>query len=480
MLYLLASLGAALLAFVVFQRRYLSNISDVPGPFIASFSRAWQLWRIIKGDIDRQCSALHEQYGPFVRISHTEVSVCHPDAVRKLLLDPLHKGDWYRVVALPDHRFQTPMSETDPKQHVLRTRNLAAGFALSHVIKTEPFIDDAILLLKKKLSGLAESKSQVHLDAWFNYLAFDVIGEVLFSQQFGFLEAGKDLGGSIANSKALTLYVTLAGFFQKLHRWTLGNPILSDKKLMPNQHIFDTTLRAIDARQNNPDVRKDVLSIWMKQREENPDKFSEKELYGCINMTVGAGADTVSASLQSFFYYLMRSPQHLARVKKEIADANLTDDVISYADATQLPFLQACIKEGWRMFPPVPFGLSRVAPAKGLTLGDHYFAPGTTLSINPRVFHHSRDIFGPDAGEFNPERWIGPRAKEIEKYFIAFGAGYNSCQGRNIAQLEITKATATLVRDFDFRQVDPKQDWKYEALFVATPYGWPCYVEKSK
>ena len=34
------------------------------------------------------------------------------------------------------------------------------------------------------------------------------------------------------------------------------------------------------------------------------------------------------------------------------------------------------IKEGWRMFPPVPFGLARVAPAKGLTLGDHYFAPG--------------------------------------------------------------------------------------------------------
>jgi len=219
---------------------------------------------------------------------------------------------------------------------------------MSHVIKSERYVDDAILLLKKRLTEFSNNKSEIHLDHWFNYLAFDILGEIVFSQAFGFLKAGKDLGGSIANSKALSLYVTLAGFFQSIHRLTLGNPIISDRKLMPSQHIFDTTLRAIESRQKNPQVRKDILSLWMKQRAENPDRFSEKELYGCVNMTVGAGADTVSASLQSFFYHLIRSPQHLVKVRKEIADANLTDDVISYADATNLPFLQACV---WRVLP---------------------------------------------------------------------------------------------------------------------------------
>jgi cytochrome P450 len=57
-----------------------------------------------------------------------------------------------------------------------------------------------------------------------------------------------------------------------------------------------------------------------------------------------------------------------------------------------------------------------------------------------------------------------------------FGAGFNSCQGRNIAQLEVYKTAATLVRDFDFEQIDPKQEWKYDAYFTATPYGWPCRV----
>ncbi|KAF2679667.1 cytochrome P450 [Lentithecium fluviatile CBS 122367] len=480
MLYLIPFVGAATVLFVVFRRRYLSSISDIPGPFLASFSVAWQLWRIIKGDIDRQCSKLHEKYGHFVRISHEEVSVCHPDAIRQILLNPLHKSEWYSVVALPDQRFQTPMSTLDPKTHAQRSRNLAAGFAMTHVMKSEPYVDDAIRLLKSRFSEFSDRKSVIHLDHWFNYLAFDILGEIVFSQAFGFLEAGQDLGGSIANSKALTLYVTLAGFFQSIHRLTLGNPIISDRKLMPTQHIFDTTLRAIDNRQKNTQVRKDILSLWMKQREESPEKFSEKELYGCVNMTVGAGADTVSASLQSFFYHLTRYPQHLAKVKKEISDAGLTDDVISYTDAANLPFLQACIKEAWRMFPPVPFALARVVPASGVTIEGHYFHPGTKLSVNPHVIHYSRELFGDDAAEYNPERWLGPRAKEMDRQFIAFGAGFNSCQGRNIAQLEIYKATATIVRDFDFKQVDPKQDWKYDAYFTATPYGWPCYVQKLR
>lgn len=368
------------------------------------------------------------------------------------------------------------MSETDPKRHAQRSKNLAAGFALSHVIKSEPYVSDCILLLKKRLSQLAKSHEHFNPDEWFNYMAFDILGEVLFSQKFGFLEAGKDLGGSIANSQDLALYVSLAGYFQRLHRLTLGNPVLSDKKLMPNQHIFDTTLRAIENRQNNRQVRKDVLSLWLKQREQHPDEFSERELYGCVNMTVGAGADTVSASMQAFFYYLLRHPQHLARLRKEILDAGLTDEVISFADASQLSFLQACLKEAWRMFPPVPFGLKRVVPEGGVTIDDHHFEPGTILSVNPRVIHYSTQLFGDDAAVYNPERWLGPQAKEMERHFIAFGAGFNSCQGRNIAQLEILKATATLVRDFDFAQVEPDQDWMYEVRFTATPRGWPCSV----
>lgn len=109
MYYQLFSFGVAALVYIVLKRRYFTNISNIPGPFPASFSLAWQLWHICKGDVDRACQKLHEKHGTyivgysqvmiltrlgsFVRISHDEVSVCHPDAVRQILLNPLHKVD---------------------------------------------------------------------------------------------------------------------------------------------------------------------------------------------------------------------------------------------------------------------------------------------------------------------------------------------------------------------------------------------------
>lgn len=83
-------LGLFLLVIVI-RRRYLSPIADIPGPFFASFSVLWQLWAIVKGDIQLRSIELHRKHGHFVRIGHEEVSVCHPDAVRKILLTPLRK-----------------------------------------------------------------------------------------------------------------------------------------------------------------------------------------------------------------------------------------------------------------------------------------------------------------------------------------------------------------------------------------------------
>jgi hypothetical protein len=89
------------------------------------------------------------------------------------------------------------------------------------------------------------------------------------------------------------------------------------------------------------------------------------------------------------------------------------------------------------MFPPVPFGLARVVPATGVTIGGRYFKSGvslwrqlrrksqrltlgqTKLSVNPRVIHYSRELFGEDAYVYNPHRWLGPGARDIEKYFVA-------------------------------------------------------------
>lgn len=119
--------------------------------------------RILKGDQNLALIRLHETHGEilhrfvlrpiiyhgilghFVRISYNEVSVSHPDAIKKVLLARLHKvywhsienadnvisdpsqADWYKIHALPDYRFQFPMSITDPKHKVEKSKYIASA-----------------------------------------------------------------------------------------------------------------------------------------------------------------------------------------------------------------------------------------------------------------------------------------------------------------------------------------------------------------
>lgn len=80
----------ALLSIVVY-RRHFSPLSDIPGPFWASFSRLWHLRITVQGNQNEQLTEAHERYGHLVRLANNEVSVSHPDSIRRVLLTPLEK-----------------------------------------------------------------------------------------------------------------------------------------------------------------------------------------------------------------------------------------------------------------------------------------------------------------------------------------------------------------------------------------------------
>jgi cytochrome P450 len=52
------------------------------------------------------------------------------------------------------------------------------------------------------------------------------------------------------------------------------------------------------------------------------------------------------------------------------------------------------------------------------------------------------------------------------------------CPGQNFSRIELAKITATLVRDYNIRLVDPEKPWKWKAHFTTIPHDWPVYVEK--
>ncbi|KAE8148707.1 cytochrome P450 [Aspergillus avenaceus] len=469
---------------VALKRRYVTSIRDIPGPRLASVSSLWKVYHLVKGHTEEEVIKLHREHGHFVRIADNEISVSHPDAVRLLLNANIAKGSWYSIFSIPDYHYVNQMSELDLHLHIRKSRNVAAGYSLSNIIKSEAYVNDLLVLLGKQLDRIAESGQPVEFDRWFNYFAFDVVGEVTFSSPFRFLETGTDIRNAIANTRALALYIAIMGHYVWLHNLTLGNPLLSRIGLQPSSHIFDTCLAAIEQRKNNPAARLDMMERWLHVRHQYPDRMAEAEIFGAAVANIGAGADTTSATLQAFFYYLIRHPWYLQRLRHEIDEAHARgdlSDVVLYNEATKLPYLQACIKETYRYHPAVGTGLPRVVPARGLTIAGRQFEEGTLLSINPWVFHRNPDLFGPDCDEFNPERWLDPgRAKQMDPFLIHWGAGYNQCPGRNLAHFEMSKVTATIVRDYEIQQVDPKKPWRFETHFTAVPYDWPCVIRRRK
>ncbi|KAH9886861.1 cytochrome P450 [Xylariomycetidae sp. FL2044] len=476
---------------ILLRRYWCSSIADVPGPRWARLTRLWHMYQIWTGHQNLTILELHEKHGHFVRIAPNEVSITHPEAIKKLILTPQYKGHFYKMMRFPDWRWRMPMSVLDPKAKVDFSRQLASAYAMTNVIKSEEQITRLVGELTGWMDRHAETREPMDLAKFLTFTAFDTVGEVVFSKPFGFLEQGVDVGNSIAQTLKFEGYISIAAFAQWLHNLLIANPFITWLDIMPTNHLSNTCFTVLEDRKANKDARFDYVAHWLKTHQEHPDKLSYRDVQSAVMANVGAGSDTVSCTLQSFIYHMIRHPNAWSRARQEIDDAaagqndetattTYRDRVVSYADAQRLPYLQACIKEALRIFHPVSMGTARVAPRQGIVIGGRPFPAGTTLSLNTFSMNLSTDLWGPDAKAFEPERWLREDSAQLEKLFIPFSGGIGACVGQHLARIELSKILATIVRDYDIEQVDPGRDWSYHAYFTVVPGGWPVYIKKRE
>ena len=106
---------------------------------------------------------------------------------------------------------------------------------------------------------------------------------------------------------------------------------------------------------------------------------------------------------------------------------------VAYAEAVKLPYLKGCINEGMRLHPSVGLTMPRHVPTGGATISGFHFPAGYRVGINGAVVHYDKEVFGLDAENFNPDRWIEGDAVRMEKTMIQFGAGPRTCIGKNVS-----------------------------------------------
>jgi len=110
-----------------------------------------------------------------------------------------------------------------------------------------------------------------------------------------------------------------------------------------------------------------------------------------------------------------------------------------------MPYLQAVIKEGLRIFPPVTGIMNKDVPSMGDTYKDIFLPPGTKIGYSVFGLFRNVSIWGKDVDVFRPERWLveveGEEKvrKQEAALDLVFGYGRWQCLGRNVALMELNK-----------------------------------------
>ncbi|KAF8590882.1 cytochrome P450 [Ramaria rubella] len=203
-----------------------------------------------------------------------------------------------------------------------------------------------------------------------------------------------------------------------------------------------------------------------------------------------AGRDTTMATLTFVVYCLSQHPHVLVTLREEIQTKIGRSRRPTFDDVKDCKFLRAVINETLRLYPPVPFDTrhtkkSTVWPANDG--GKPYYIPaGVDVPYSVWSMHRRTDLWGPDATEFDPNRFLDAR---LHKYlipnsyiFLPFNAGPRICLGQQFAYNEASFMLIRLLQAFDTITLDsraqppdsrPPASWKLASGTQATDKIWP-------
>ncbi|KAL9608659.1 MAG: hypothetical protein Q9167_006526 [Letrouitia subvulpina] len=358
----------------------------------------------------------------------------------------LRQTDYYDAWAPPNNGYVGHFPARDEKEHSERRRIVNNIYSMSSVLESENAIDSCTQLFCETMHDFAKKNSVVDLGLWINMYAFDVLGELFYGKLFGFMNEHADIGNYMKAIDSLLPAFTIGGTVPSyLTKTFLIFTILFSPSvrgaLGAVKHIENASETAVKRRkqeiEENKDNKRDILRKMLEINADRGEKinFTYSHIYVESHSSLFAGADTTAIAIISVLYHLMRNPVAYGKLTTEI-DAAVADGTLSipvtYSQAVKLPYLKACINEGMRLHPSVGLTMPRLVPAGGATISGFHFPEGYRIGVNGAVVQYDKDVFGADAENFNPDRWIEGDAVLMDKTMIQFGAGPRTCIGKNV------------------------------------------------
>lgn len=386
------------------------------------------------------------------------------------------------------------------REHRRYRRSLAHAFSRQGLKEQEPIITHHVDSMVAGISERCGKGGTMDLGAWLSWTTTDIIGDLAFGDSFGCVDtaAGHHFMESTLNLLKPTMWMGV------MNRWGLGGlGLLAMPKAMAaglranTEYVYAKLKKRVQLGKERGDFFDHVLKNGLldktptgqqqpssdkAEQPENPLGFTLDELHSTATDLVFAGSETTATVLSGVLFHLLLQPDVHARLAAEIRAAFAADADITMAATAPgaLPYLDAVLQEGLRVYHPAPLFAGRVAPAGGDTVAGVYLPEGTRVSCPIGVAATSAYNFA-QPRRFAPERWLVPRDGEggggspdddddefrgdnKGNVFQPFSYGTRNCIGLNLAQAEMHLILAKMLWHFDLRRPEgdevARKEWE--------------------
>jgi len=292
---------------------------------------------------------------------------------------------------------------------------------MSSVVAAEDNIQGVLSSLWQKFDHFAEVGENVNLSKWAYYFTYDVVGTVCWSAPLGMIREEKDVDNYIRLMHEAFYWISNLGYLPGGSSWItnpltahiaplFGSSIHLSAKPFQKQCFKKVMARRKEGSSKDKQAR-DMLDHFLGMKNMDGTPLGLAEIMPEVGNPMAAGADTTSIGIRAVLGPILLSKKHYERLQNELdqarKDASLNkDEMLPFKTLKYLPFLSACIKEGGRIHPSIVYNLPRKVPKGGITIDGRFMPQGSTISFSPLAQNRCQSIFGEDADEWRPERWI--------------------------------------------------------------------------
>ncbi len=229
------------------------------------------------------------------------------------------------------------------------------------------------------------------------------------------------------------------------------------KGLLPWKQAVDLKVQLADmfiedikrARQENDPTRTDMFATMCKATYDDGQLLEDERII-CEAMGILVGGHETSAATSAWhMLWMVKRPDIYAKCREEVLASIKEHGRFDPLAVCELPYCNAVLNESMRLTPSAVGALRHLKVDK--QFGDYLIPAGTNVLAGAYIIQRRKDIWGPDALEFKPERWLDDNGFKPGPFeFFPFGGGRRACIGANHGKQQLRILWADLYRRVEF------------------------------